>query len=64
VPCGSLGRLHRTRQGERRDLTPFASDVINVFDDPIANAFIYTNIRTRYNQVFTPAIKAGISGRF
>ncbi len=39
-------------------------DVINVFDDPIANAFIYVNSRTRYNQVFTPAIKAGLSGRF
>ncbi len=39
-------------------------DVINVFDDPIANAFIYVNSRTRYNQVFTPAIKAGVSGRF
>jgi iron complex outermembrane recepter protein len=39
-------------------------DVINIFDDPIANAFIYVNNRTRFNQVFTPAIKAGISGRF
>jgi TonB-dependent receptor len=39
-------------------------DVINVFDDPIANAFVYVNKRTRYNQVFTPAIKAGVSGRF
>jgi hypothetical protein len=39
-------------------------DVINVFDDPIANAFIYVNKRTRFNQVFTPAIKAGVSGRF
>ena len=39
-------------------------DVINVFDDPIANAFIYVNKRTRYNQVFTPAIKAGVSGRW
>lgn len=44
-------------------LTLFA-DVINIFDDPIANAFIYTPARTRFNQVFTPAIKAGISGRF
>ena len=47
----------------RPQLTLFV-DVINVFDDPIANAFIYVNKRTRYNQVFTPAIKAGISGRF
>ena len=39
-------------------------DVINVFDDPIANAFVYVPERTRYNQVFTPAIKAGVSGRF
>ena len=39
-------------------------DVINVFDDPIANAFIYVNKRTRFNQVFTPAIKAGVSGRW
>ena len=39
-------------------------DVINVFDDPIANAFIYVPERLRFNQVFTPAIKAGISGRF
>jgi TonB-dependent receptor len=39
-------------------------DIINIFDDPIANAFIYVNKRTRYNQVFTPAIKAGVSGRF
>jgi TonB-dependent receptor len=39
-------------------------DVINIFDDPIANAYIYTRYRTRYNQVFTPAIKAGVSGRF
>ena len=39
-------------------------DVINVFDDPIANAFIFVNKRTRYNQVFTPSIKAGVSGRF
>ena len=39
-------------------------DVINIFDDPIANAFIYVNNRTRFNQVFTPAIKAGVSGRF
>jgi len=38
--------------------------VINVFDDPIANAFVYVPERTRYNQVFTPAIKAGVSGRF
>ena len=44
-------------------LTLFA-DVINVFDDPIANAFIYVPQRVRYNQVFTPAIKAGVSGRF
>ena len=47
----------------RPALTVFV-DVINIFDDPIANAFIYTHDRTRYNQVFTPAIKAGISGRF
>jgi len=39
-------------------------DVINLFDDPIANAFIYINQRTRLNQVFTPAIKAGVSGRY
>jgi iron complex outermembrane recepter protein len=44
-------------------LTVFV-DVINVFNDPIANAFVYVNERTRYNQVFTPAIKAGVSGRF
>ena len=42
----------------------FFVDVINIFDDPIANAYIYTPKRVRYNQVFTPAIKAGISGRF
>ena len=39
-------------------------DVINIFDDPIANAFIYVKERTRFNQVFTPSIKAGVSGRF
>jgi iron complex outermembrane receptor protein len=39
-------------------------DVINIFDDPIANAFIYVPQRTRFNQVFTPAIKAGVSGRW
>jgi TonB-dependent receptor len=39
-------------------------DVINIFDDPIANAFVYVNNRTRFNQVFTPSIKAGVSGRF
>lgn len=39
-------------------------DVINIFDDPISNAFIYVPQRTRYNQVFTPAIKAGVSGRW
>jgi iron complex outermembrane recepter protein len=39
-------------------------DVINIFDDPIANAFIYVKERLRFNQVFTPSIKAGISGRF
>ncbi len=39
-------------------------DVINLFDDPIANAFIYVPHRTRYNQVFTTAIKAGVSGRW
>ena len=39
-------------------------DVINIFDDPIANAFINVPQRTRYNQVFTPAIKAGVSGRW
>jgi iron complex outermembrane recepter protein len=46
---------------------PWASifvDVINVFNDPIADAFIYVPQRVRFNQVFTPAIKAGISGRF
>jgi hypothetical protein len=42
----------------------FFADVINIFDDPIANAFINTRYRTRYNQVFTPAIKAGVTGRF
>jgi iron complex outermembrane receptor protein len=42
----------------------FFVDVINVFDDPIANAFIYVPQRVRLNQVFTPAIKAGVSGRF
>lgn len=47
----------------RPQLTFFV-DVINLFDDPIANAFIYTNGRVRYNQVFTTAIKAGITGRF
>lgn len=39
-------------------------DVINIFDDPIANAFINIPQRTRFNQVFTPAIKAGVSGRW
>jgi TonB-dependent receptor len=39
-------------------------DVINVFDDPLANAFIYVPERVRLNQVFTAAVKAGISGRF
>ncbi len=44
-------------------LTLFA-DVINVFDDPIANAFVYVKQRVRLNQIFTPAIKAGLTGRF
>ncbi len=44
-------------------LTVFV-DVINVFDDPIANAFVYVKERPRFNQLFNPAIKAGISGRF
>lgn len=44
-------------------LTLFA-DVINVFDDPIANAFIYVKQRVRYNQVFATAIKAGVTGRY
>jgi TonB-dependent receptor len=39
-------------------------DVINVFDDPIANAFVYVPQRVRFNQIFTAAIKAGVSGRF
>ncbi len=39
-------------------------DVINIFDDPIANAFIYVPERPRLNQVFTPSIKAGVSGRW
>ncbi len=42
----------------------FFADVINVFDDPIANAFIYVPQRVRFNQVFTPAIKTGLSGRW
>ena len=44
-------------------LTLFA-DVINVFDDPIANAFVFVKQRVRLNQIFTPAIKAGLTGRF
>jgi TonB-dependent receptor len=44
-------------------LTLFA-DVINVFDDPIADAYIYIPQRLRLHQVFTTAVKAGISGRF
>jgi hypothetical protein len=38
--------------------------VINVFDDPIADAYIYIPQRLRLHQVFTTAVKAGISGRF
>jgi outer membrane receptor protein involved in Fe transport len=40
------------------------TDVINVFDDPIADAYIYIPQRLRLHQVFTTAVKAGISGRF
>lgn len=39
-------------------------DVINIFDDPIANSYINVPQRLRFNQVFTPAIKAGVSGRW
>ncbi len=39
-------------------------DVINIFDDPIANSYINVPQLLRFNQVFTPAIKAGVSGRW
>ena len=42
----------------------FFADVINVFDDPIADAYVYVPQRMRLHQVFTTAVKAGISGRF
>lgn len=42
----------------------FFVDVINVFDGSSADAFLYVPNRNRFTMVYTPAIKAGISGRF
>ncbi|MEY4938295.1 MAG: hypothetical protein RIQ93_30 [Verrucomicrobiota bacterium] len=42
----------------------FFVDVINLFDGSSADAFVYVPDRNRYTMVYTPAIKAGISGRF
>lgn len=39
-------------------------DVINIFNDPIDDTYLYVPNRNRFSQVFTTAIKAGISGRF
>lgn len=39
-------------------------DVINIFDAPIDDTYLYVRDRNRFSQLFTVAIKAGISGRF
>jgi hypothetical protein len=38
--------------------------VINVFDGSLQDNYIYIPDRVRQTQVYTPAIKMGISGRF
>lgn len=42
----------------------FYVDVINVFDGSLQDNFQFIKDRVRQTQVFTPAIKAGITGRF
>lgn len=42
----------------------FYVDVINVFDGSLQDNYMYIRDRVRQTQVFTPAIKAGIVGRF
>jgi TonB-dependent receptor len=42
----------------------FYVDVINVFDGSLQDNYIYIPDRVRQTQVYTPAIKMGISGRF
>jgi len=38
--------------------------VINVFDGSLQDNYMFIPDRVRQTQVFTPAIKAGIVGRF
>jgi TonB-dependent receptor len=42
----------------------FFVDVINVFNTPLNDTYLYVPKRNRFTQVFTTAIKAGVSGRF
>jgi len=42
----------------------FFMDVINVFDGSLQDNYMFIRDRVRQTQVFTPAIKAGITGRF
>lgn len=42
----------------------FYVDVINVFDASLQDSYVYIRDRVRITSVYTPAVKAGISGRF
>ncbi|HUR57806.1 MAG TPA: TonB-dependent receptor [Opitutaceae bacterium] len=49
------------------DLTPHFSvfaDVINVFDTPTQDQYYYIESRAKRSELFAPAIKFGVSGRF
>ena len=42
----------------------FYIDGINIFDGSLQNNYVYIPDRVRQTQVYTPAVKAGFSGRF
>lgn len=46
-----------------RHLSVFV-DVINIFNTGVSDSYVYVPDHNRFTQVFTTAIKAGISGRF